>query len=289
MFPNHCKEVSVKEVEFSLTSEEIQKNLAYKPVYKRTKFFALNSGDDWAVVHVLKSENTYLFSEIEGAKIISLPDSTKYIEDPEIDVLSPTRMAEKAEEIGCETLIVKGKFEHVSFIHNEKLEPLMVLEVVPPEPPKLVEMVKDILYSGRIKKPVKIIPEVLDLKEMSKRCQNKNIIFPCHASGLKSNKETFYLDQKPELTEEQIKSVCLIGCDLSLKIFKILYDKEPEFFNFCPKKRAIEMQPNYPAITKCCEIKEGHEKVGNIVIVPWGATQKEVEDAIRDILVDTHI
>ncbi|UCG68212.1 MAG: hypothetical protein JSV09_10340, partial [Thermoplasmata archaeon] len=278
--------VSIKKVSFTLNNDEINKNLLDKPVYKKTNYLLLNNKDQWAVVMIHKARDEDLFSEIKKIEIISLPESTKFLEDPKIDVLSPSMMAEKAEEIGCETLIIKGKFEHVSFIHNEKPEPLMVLEVVPPEPPKLVEMVKDILYSGRIKKPVKIIPEIIDLKEISKRYQNQNIVFPCHASGLSSEMKTFYLDQKPELTDEQFKSICLIGCDLSLKIFKTIYGVEPEFFNFCPKKKAIEMQPDHPAITKCCEIKEGHEKVGNIMIVPWGATQKEVENALSELLTD---
>lgn len=284
MFPEHCKDVSIKRVEFPLTEKEIQKNLVNKPAYKRTKFIILNNEDDWAVVKIKKPEVKNLFSKIQNVKIISMPDSTKYVEDASIDVLSPTRMAEKAEELGKETLIVKGKFEHVSFIHKEKPIPVIVFEVVPPEPPKLVELVKKVLSSGNINKPVKVIPKILNLCELEKHCKNQNILFPCYASELKSDKKTFYLDQKPKLSKEELQNISLIGCDLSLRIFKTIYNFEPEFFNFCPKKRALAEKPKQLLITKCCEIKEGYERIGNLVVVPWGATVKEVEEALGDII-----
>jgi len=284
MFPKHCKEVSVKRVSFPLTEEKIRENLLNKPAYKRTKFIALNKDEDWAVVGVRKPETKNLFSRIEEVEIISLPDSTKYLEDSEIDVLSPTRMAEKAQELGADTLIIKGMFEHVSFIHKEKLVPLTVLEVVPPEPPKLVELVKKALDSGKINKPVKIIPQIIDLRKMTEECKYQNIVYPCQASGLSSERDTFYLDQRPKFTDEQLQRISLIGCDLSLRIFKTIYGVEPEFFNFCPKKSVTDTKPEYPTITKCCKVKGGHERIWNTAIVPWGATLKEVEEALNNLL-----
>ncbi|UCE36308.1 MAG: hypothetical protein JSW00_12320 [Thermoplasmata archaeon] len=285
MFPDHCKEVSLKRVLFPLTKDKIEENLINKSAYKKTKFMVLNNGNDWAVVSIQKPEGKTLFSKIENIEIISLPDSTKYVEDPKIDVLSPTKMLEKAEEMGTKTLVIKGKFEHISFIHEEKMQPVRVLEVVPPEPPKLVELVKKVLYSGNVNKPVKIVPDILDLSEIAQKSGKKKIIFPCHSSGLKGDGDSLYLDQSPEIHEDSDELV-LIGCDLSLKIFKTLYKKEPEFYNFCPKKKILEQSQNIPTITKCCEQKEGHERVENVAIVPWGATAKEVEEALLDILGD---
>lgn len=284
MFPKHCKEVSLKKVAFPLTEEEISKNMIGKLAYKKTKFLVLNNGKDWAVVSIQRPETKELFSNIGNIDIISLPDSTKYVEDPEIDVLSPTRMIEKAEEMGVKTLVLKGKFEHVSFIHDEKAQPVRILEVVPPEPPKLVDMVRKVLYSGNVNKPVKIMPDIINLRDIVQDCKNQSVVFPCHASGLESEKDFFYLDEKPELSKKMRNETCLIGCDLSLKIFKKLYGFEPEFYNFCPKKRALKMNSTIPILTKCCEIKEGYELIGNIVVVPWGATQKDVEEGLSKLL-----
>ena len=284
MFPNHCKEVSVKRVDFPLTAENIQKNLENKKAYKRTKFFVLNNEDDWALVGIIKDQEEELFGTITELEILSLPKSTCYYEDGALDVLSSTLMAEKARELNCKTLIVKGKFEHISFIHDEKMQPLLVFEVVPPNPPKLVELVKTALYSGNVKRPVKIIPSIMNLEDMAKKSQKEIIIFPCQASQLVSERKTLYLDELPEISPDDLADVALVGCDLSLRIFKEHYKSEPEFYNFCPKKRAEVERPETMTLTKCCQVKEGHESVGNVVIVPWGASQKEVEEALNEIL-----
>ena len=286
MYPKHCREVGVKNVTFSLTEEEIKKNILNKPAYKRTDYLVLVNEDERAIVTIKKPQSEELFSQIDDVNIISLPDSTKYLEDPTINVLSPTQMAETALKQGAETLVAKGMFEHISFIHKEELLPLVVYDVIPPEPPKLMKLVQSALYSGSVGIPVKIIPNIQDLRETTKKCTKSNIVFPCHASELTSDKKTFYLDQDPEFQENELSDICLIGCDLSLRIFKTLYKTEPEFFNFCPRKRAKDTQSEHKTITKCCELKEGFEHIDNVVVVPWGATQNEVEQALNHLFSD---
>ncbi|UCF08846.1 MAG: hypothetical protein JSW28_03915 [Thermoplasmata archaeon] len=284
MFPKHCSHVSIKVVSFPLTGDDIQDNLLGKSVYKKTEFLILKNGDDWAVVGIRKASTEDLFSEIEEMEIISLPENTKYVEDSSINVLSPTMMAEKADALGTKTLVVKGKFEHVSFIHEEERKTVVVHEVVPPEAPKLVELVTNALNYGNVPFAVKVAPQILDLRDIEKNCTKKNMVFPCHASGLESSKNVYYLDEGPELSREELAEVSLLGCDLSLRIFKNLYGIEPEFFNFCPERAAMNLESDTLAIAKCCKVKEGFERTGNLVVVPWGATQKEVEEALSSLL-----
>jgi hypothetical protein len=288
MFPKHCSVVSVKEVSFPPTEKDIRDNVPGKSIYKKTEFLILNNEDDWAVVALKKAPPQDLFSEIEDVEILSLPEKTKYVEDPAINVLSPTVMAEKAEALGAECLVVKGAFEHVSFIHNEKTVPVIVFEVTPPDPPKLVELVKSALNSGNVPFAVKVIPQILDIRDIERNISKENIVFPCHASGLESAKRTHYLDENPEISTDELSDVSLIGCDLSLRIFRNLYGIEPEFFNFCSKKGVESGGGKDLAIAKCCKIKEGYEHTGNLVVVPWGATQKEVEDALNELLKDAN-
>jgi hypothetical protein len=283
VFPKHCREVGVKKVTFPLNDGEIRNNLINKSAYKRTDYLVLVNEDERAIIKIKKNSSDELFSQIEDIEIVSLPESTKYLVDPNINVLSPTQMLEAADSAKVETLVIKGMFEHVSFIHKEKFVPLVVYDVVPPEPPKLAKLTQNALYSGSVGFPVKIIPRIHDLRETVIKCTKSNIVFPCHASELTSNKKTFYLDQNPEFQENELNDVCLIGCDLSLRIFKTIYKTEPEFFNFCPKRRAIDYQSKEHTITKCCDLKEGYQRQGNIVEVPWGATQKEVEDALNEL------
>lgn len=284
MFPDHCKEVSVRRVDFQLTAEEIKKNLIGKKAYNRTVFFALNNDDDWAVVRIEKDQGDGLFGTITEIEVISLPGSTMFCEDGRINVLNPTLMAEKADTLGCETLIVKGKFEHVSFIHKEYLHSIYVYEVVPPEPAKLIELAQWAIDFGNVKRPVRIIPKILDLTELARGSDKDIIVFPCQASHLKDERKTLYLDELPEISQQDLQKVALIGCDLSFRIFKEHYDFEPEFHNFCPRKLAMDGDPANMILTKCCQVKEGHENSDNMGTVAWGATQREVEDAINDLL-----
>ena len=284
MFPEHCSLVSIKEVSFPLTEKGIRDSLLGKSIYKNTEFLTLNNGDDWAVVALKKAPPQDLFSKIEDVEVIYLPENTKYVEDPAINVLSPTMMAEKAEALDVHTLVVKGKYEHVSFIHKEDFIDLHVYEVIPPEPPKLEELVTGLLHSENLPKPVKIVLHILDLREIERQSKQNIIMFPCHASGLSSERKTYYLDQGPELSKDDFENILLIGCDLSLRIFKNLHSHEPEFFNFCPKKKALEAGGNSLAIARCCTVKVGYELIGNTAIVPWGAIQKEVEEALNDLM-----
>jgi hypothetical protein len=281
MFPNHCKEVSVKKVDFPLKEGDIRNNLLNRKAYKRTNYIVLNHKDEWAIAGIKKDMASELFGTINQVNVVSLPDSTIYTEDDSINVLSPTMMAEKAEELGCKTLIVKGKFHHVSFIHEEEMKPLLIYEVVPPNPPKLIDLVKTALYSGNVKAPIKVIPKILNLNDLAKESQKEIIIFPCQASQLIGERSTLYLDELPELSTQDKEKVALVGCDLSLRIFKEHYDFEPKFYNFCPQKRAETEDPDIVTLIKCCQVKENHLFKNNIAVVPWGATQKEVEDAIN--------
>jgi hypothetical protein len=284
MFPKHCSRVSVKEVSFPLTEKDIRSNLEGKNAYKKTEFLVLSNSEQWAVVRIIREPHPALFSAIEDVDIISLPSTTYYIEDSNLDVLSATSMYERAEELGAETLVAKGSFEHVSFISKEEPVEVVVFDVIPLEPPKLLDMVKTVLNTGNIPFPVKVIPRLSDLREMAKSCTSQNIMFPCNASQLVSGKRTFFLDQGPVLSDSEMDSICLLGCDLSLRIFNSIYKKEPAFFSMCPKKRAEEEQEERFVLTRCCKIKEGYERTGNILVVPWGSTLREVEDALIDLL-----
>jgi len=284
MFPKHCSVVTQKEVSFPLTDDDIRSNLRGKLVYKKTEFLVLSNNDQLAVVKIIKEKGQELFSPVQDVEVVSLPAETRYIEDPDLEVLSPTAMFEKAEELGAVTLVAKGSFEHISFISNEEPVNLVVYDVTPLEPPKLMDMVKKVLHTGNIKVPVRVIPRITDLREMAKTCTSDNIMFPCNASQLTTDKKTYFLDQAPELPDEELDSMCLLGCDLSLRIFRSIYNREPEFYNTCPKKKIETQEEEGPVLSRCCRVKEGYEASGNIVLVPWGATQREVEDALLYLL-----
>ncbi len=283
MIPKHCREVSVKEVSFSLTRENILREASGKSAYTNTNYVVLNNGPDWAVVKVDKARGQELFRKIEKLEIISTPADTVFLENPEVDVQNPSVMVRMAEETGKNALVVKGKFEHVSFVHRERATPVVVFDVAPPYPPKIVELAEAALGTGRIRKAIRIVPKIVDLRELAQKRNTEYVMFPCYASGLASAgtpEKAFYLDRLPSLKMHP-KKVTLIGCELSMKIFISIYGEKPAFVDLCPKKMLGNVSE--ACLCRCCLIDEGHRIEGNAAYVSWGASVGEVEEAIIDL------
>ncbi len=54
MNPDHCKDVSLRHVDFPLTEENISRDIVGKKAYTRTDFMILKHGDEVAVINVIK-------------------------------------------------------------------------------------------------------------------------------------------------------------------------------------------------------------------------------------------
>ncbi len=86
--PDHCKDVSLRHVDFPLTRENILSNFQDKIAYTRTDFMILRNGEDTATVKVTKQKGKDLFRPVVGLEVISLPEDTVFIHDEEVDVLN---------------------------------------------------------------------------------------------------------------------------------------------------------------------------------------------------------
>lgn len=277
MLPEHCKDVAVKEVSFDLTEENISNNIKGKCAYTRCEYYVLRNGNDTAVLSITKADGIELFRPIISHMIISMPEDTVYLKDEKINVINQPAMAEISQHYPDKTVVVEGEFGHVSFTAPGKPLRLNVLDVVPPYPSKLSSLVKTALDSGMIDLPIVAEYSDLDVNILAKAVNDDAVLFPCKASGIRSDKKDYYLDQLPEINEK----CTLIGCELSEKIYHSIYNEDIERIEICPRKLAP--QDDQKRIVKCCKIKNGHKLDGNCVIVPWGATVKEVIDAINDL------
>lgn len=285
MFPSHCKEVSVKSVEFKLTEQSVKDFLKGKKAYIRTRFYVFNSGDDWAVALIVRKPSNEILQEIASVHILSLPSETSFFEDPSLEVLSATVMGSTRERMGTKCVVVKGRAEHISFFIDEPPYELTVVDVVPPRPSKLVGLVNNALETDLQDRYVKYKMVELDLNELARKATTKTIMFPCRASGLTSEKRVLYLDQTPKLSEGEVAEVTLIGCSLSARIFKAIYGSEPPvLINICPADLVKEKGITGPVVLKCCKVKEGFELKGDVAVVPWGARANEVSGAIRAVI-----
>ncbi len=135
------------------------------------------------------------------------------------------------------------------------------------------------MSTGLVELPIVPLVEDIDLNEKEARVRTEAVMFPCRASGLRSCKKVFYLDETPDLDLEE---VTLVGCDLSRRIFRSMYGYDPESVDMCPKN--LVMEDGVPTIIKCCKVKEGHEVHGSIAMVPWGATTLEVADGHQGLI-----
>jgi len=272
--PGHCKEVSVKEVDFPLTPREITKNLQGKHFYRLTRYLILHRKDKTAVIEIKeKDERDGLFWPLKKFRIISLPRDTVWVEDPGVDVLNPNALLQKAKNYSEETVVVKGAYEHVSFISGRECPTLKIFDTIPPEPPKLLCLVEKALETAAIPHPLKLEVELTDLGELARKATTP-VMYPCSASELP---DAHFLDRTEKIDPGK---TTLVGCTTSKKIFEEIYQRPPHvFIQMCQREKTAPV----PHIAKCCEIRSGYERNGLGVLVPWGATVEEVKEALEDL------
>jgi hypothetical protein len=272
----HCKDVSMRDVDFEITEESIASMMDGWRSYVRTEFLILRHDDDYAVIELIKEPGTELFRSLAGFRIVSMPEDTVFHEDPGLDVLNTPALARLQAQYPGKCVVMRGMFSHINFIRGLEPERLLVVDNIPPTPAKLGVLVDIALGSGYIDHPIVKEERIIDMAGKVPEVKTEAVMFPCRVSNLSSDKPFYFLDDAPELEHE----VTLIGCHLSERIFRSLYGKDAPFINVCPADFA---DPGCKCIAKCCKVKNGHVIDGNVALVPWGATVPEVVEAINDL------
>ena len=272
----HCKDVSMHDVDIPLDREHISELMRGWTAYVRTDDLVLRNGDSYAVVRLVKSQDPGLFRKVLDFEILSLPDETVYVEEPDMDVLNIPALAGLQARYPDKAVVVRGMFSHINFI--KEIEPLrlMVVDNVPPSPAKLGVLVDVALGSGFVDHPIVKEERIIDMADKVSEVRTGAVMFPCRVSNLHADIPYCFLDDAPEDPGD----VTLIGCHLSQRIYRSLYGSDVPFINVCP---ADFVEPGVKTIVKCCKVKQGHELDGDLVRVPWGATVPEVVDAINDL------
>jgi hypothetical protein len=273
MLPDHCKDISLREVDFHLTRDSILESVRGRRAYTRTEFMVLKHGAEVAVIHVTKVAGKELFRDIEAVKILALPEDAIYVHDEAVDVLNRPAMASLARRHG-KMVVVSGMFNHISFHDCSDLLDLDILDVAPPSPSKLAVLAERAFAAGLVELPIVLRARDIDLNDLSEGIEGR-VMFPCRASGLERTEGALYLDETPD----RIGAVTLVGCDLSRRIFHSIYGRETPSVDMCPHN--LVGKPTVPTLIKCCKVKEGYQIEGNLAMVPWGATVKDVAAAIN--------
>lgn len=280
LVPRRYRGVSLADVDVPLSQEDLRRHFVGLEAYRRTEYIVARQGTDASVLQVTKASDEPLFSPIVDVEVLAGPDETAYVIALDVDTAVPTQLAMAAHDLAPSKrcVVVEGRYGHVNFILEPMPIRLRIVEVAPPDPPKLLDQVRRLLETADDLPPVDLHPEIVDLVELAAGMPAARYLFPCRGSGIAPvGAETEYLDQRPPRADW-----VLVGCARSREIHRHVYGDEPPNVDMCP--RELAKGSAVPTLTKCCLLEEGIERDGLTVVVPWGASLGEVREGLGVLL-----
>lgn len=279
--PLPYRSVSVQAYDGPMTSSGIIHHFMGRETYRRTEFIVLRGSDGlYAVIGVESADREPLFAPITQVEVLALADMCVFVRDPDTDCANRSALATLAVRyrVGQDrTLICEGKYDHVNFIHHPSPFFLKVVEVAPPEPPKLYDLICRVLSYADLP-PIIPALERIDLKDLVRNVRAPAFLVPCRSGGLDGlGAPVFYLDERPAERHDWT----MIGCERSLQFHRHYYGDDPPRVEICP--RLIAGARKEPTILKCCLWEFNIEREGNVMVVPWGADLSMVEQALREL------
>jgi hypothetical protein len=271
--------VSVQDVE-TLDEDRLLAHVKARRVYRRTEFIVATCGDERALVQVEREEGDAILLGVRDARILARPEEIAFVVDEAVDTGNATQLA-RAARGGARVTVVQGRYQHVNFIVEPAPLRIRVLEVVPPHPPKLLEMARAVLDFDEDLPPLELDFVAIDMRALAAQHPAGHYLFPCRCSGLELDARVDFLDAGPPAAADWT----LVGCERSRQIHVALYDREPrERVDFCPL--VIDGEPDgEPTLLKCCLRERGIEQSRGRATVPWGASLEEVRAALRALVV----
>ena len=279
LVPLPYRRVSVQPYAGAMTAAALQAHLLGREAYRRTDFVVLRGEAGTAVAAIAAREREPLFSPILSVDVLALPDTCVFAESPETDPANPSALAAAARRLGLgtdSTLVVRGMYEHVNFIHHPDPLVIRVVEVAPPEPPKLLGLARQVLGYADLP-PIALELERIDLNDLAAGHRAPAFLVPCRSGGLdRLPAPARFLDERPPR-----EPWTMIGCERSLQFHRHYYGDEPPRIELCPRRLAgADVRPT---LLKCCLLEFNIESDGHTAVVPWGADLKMVEEALRTL------
>jgi hypothetical protein len=280
LVPLPYRRVSVQPYAGAMTDDAIRAHLLGREAYRRTDFVVLRQGPATAIAAITALDRAALFSPIDSVAVLALPQACVFVEAPETDPANPSALAAKAHQLGLgpeATLVVLGQYGHVNFIHHPDPLVIRVVEVAPPEPPKLFGLAQHVLSYADLP-PLRLELERLDLNDLAAGHRPPAFLVPCRSGGLDHlPAPVHFLDERPAR-----QAWTMIGCERSLQFHRHYYGDEPPRIEMCPRQLAGRRAE--PTLLKCCLLEYHIEQDGPLAVVPWGADLKMVEAALRSLV-----
>ena len=278
--PESYRKVSVQPYTGSMAENKIRKYLIGKEAYHHTEFIILENSGSCAIAMINRLEGDSLFSPIKDLVLVAHSDACVLVEDRTVDTANNTALARKADELGLSkqaTLIVRGLDDHVNFINHPDPIIIQVLEIIPPEPPKLLRMVQHVLTYADLP-AIKLEVQEIDIRDLAESTLNTEaLLVPCRSSGLDFIVPTYYLDEHPKR-----QNWLMLGCEKSLQIHEHFYGDRPLCVDICP--RNFKHDNGALQLIKCCLLEKDIEMDEHRVVVPWGSTLRQVEHALGTLI-----
>lgn len=278
LVPLPYRHVSVQPYHGPMTAPAIVAHLLGKDSYRRTRYVVLEQGQTCAVAAVSRESEEPLFSPITAVEVLALPDTCVRVEDDEVDPGNPCSLGAKALALGLgpeSTLVVHGMYGHVNFIHHPNPLKIRVIEVTPPNPPKLLGLARQVLTYADHLPALQLMPQFFDLTDLAAQAPDAEAyLIPCRASGLNFKVPTYFLDERPER-----HNWTMIACERSRQFHQHFYGDEAPRIEMCPRRLA--QNDGTPTLLKCCLLEDHIEVEGNWAIVPWGANLAQVEAGLK--------
>ena len=283
--PLPYRQVSVQPYDGPMTEAAITSHLLGREAYRRTNFIVLHRGEveasELAVVAITRTDDGPLFSPITAVEVLALPDTCVYAKDTQTDCANRSALAALAHRHGVgadRTLVVGGLYDHVNFIHHPDPLVLRIVEVAPPEPPKLFDLVRHVLSYADLP-AIRIELERIEIAELARQQPSAEYLVPCRSGGLDElGGHVSFLDERPAERRDWV----LVGCERSLQFHRHYYGDEPPRVEMCPRR--IAGARNEPTMLKCCLLEFDIERVGQVMAVPWGTDLVMVERALQQLV-----
>ena len=273
--------VSVQHWDGPLDEASVKEVLLAREAYRRTEFIVLRGEEDaTALVGITCSAQEELFNPIVSVDWLGGPDDCVYVVRHDVDSANATALAEVAAADGgsASICVVEGLYQHVNFIVRANPLVVRLVDVVPPDPPRLFDLARQAIAIDEHLPPVRLVPELLDVPTLAAAVPDDHYLLPCQGAGLDLPGTVDYLDQRPAKADWT-----LVGCERSRQFHRWFYGGEPDRqVELCPD-RLIPAEPDAGAATllRCCLLERGIRVNGNRAMVPWGTNLSEVQAALR--------
>jgi len=279
LLPDRYREVSVTDVDVALEAGPLRALLMSRPVYRRTRYMVVRGGGRAALVEVVRADTDELFADVTQVRLLAGPDETVWVVQPDLDPGIPSDLARAAaDEPGARCVVLEGRYGHISFVLDSTPVRLHVLDVVPPNPAKLLDQVQRVLDTAEELPGVLPVPHVVALGDLVPAGTSGDVLLPCRGGGMDVPGTTVhYLDEVPPH-----RDWTLLGCARSRAIHQALYGAPVAQVDTCPRTLSaeVDLAPGEVLLTKCCLLEEHVEADGQVVVVPWGASFAHLREAL---------